>query len=80
MSKEKDTSKKPVVKDKKRASFKKYFRGVVSEVKKVSWPSRKELTNTTMVVLAFIVILSVVVGVIDLGLGELLKLITTRMN
>lgn len=80
MAKEKDTSKKPVVKDKKRSGFKKYFRGVVSELKKVSWPSRKELTNTTMVVLAFIVIFSVVVGIIDLGLGELLKLVTANMN
>ena len=77
MAKVKDTSKKKVVKDKKRSGgVKKYFRGVVSELKKVTWPTRKELANTTMVVLAFILIFSIVVGVIDLGLGKLLELIT----
>ncbi|HHU48328.1 MAG: preprotein translocase subunit SecE [Caldicoprobacterales bacterium] len=76
MAKERDTSKKQVVSEKKRLSIRKYFRGVASEMKKVSWPSRKELMNTTMVVLAFILIFSVVVGIIDLGLGKLLELIT----
>ena len=76
MAKERDTSKKQVVKEKKQSGIKKYFRGVASEMKKVSWPSRKELMNTTMVVLAFILIFSVVVGIIDLGLGKLLELIT----
>jgi len=76
MAKEKEISKKPVVKDKKRPDIKKYFRGVISELKKVTWPSRKELINTTIVVLAFILIFAVVVGIIDLGLGSLLDLIT----
>lgn len=76
MAKERDISKKQVVSEKKRLSIRKYFRGVASEMKKVSWPSRKELMNTTMVVLAFILIFSVVVGIIDLGLGKLLELIT----
>lgn len=75
MAKEKETAKKPVAK-KKRAGIVKYFRGVVSEVKKVSWPSRKELINTTIVVVSFILIFSVIVGLIDLGLGALLELIT----
>ena len=76
MAKERDISNKQVVSEKKRLSIRKYFRGVASEMKKVSWPSRKELMNTTMVVLAFILIFSVVVGIIDLGLGKLLELIT----
>lgn len=75
MAKEKETAKKPVTK-KKRPSIAKYFRGVVSEVKKVSWPSRKELINTTIIVVSFILIFSAIVGLIDLGLGALLELIT----
>ncbi|NLC44553.1 MAG: preprotein translocase subunit SecE [Clostridiales bacterium] len=75
MAKEKETAKKPVTK-KKRPGIVKYFRGVVSEVKKVSWPSRKELINTTIIVVSFILIFSVIVGLIDLGLGTLLELIT----
>ncbi|NLC43286.1 MAG: preprotein translocase subunit SecE [Clostridiales bacterium] len=75
MAKEKETAKKPVTK-KKGTGIVKYFRGVVSEVKKVSWPSRKELINTTIIVVSFILIFSVIVGLIDLGLGALLELIT----
>ncbi|NLB43225.1 MAG: preprotein translocase subunit SecE [Clostridiales bacterium] len=61
---------------KNRPGVVKYFRGVISETKKVSWPSRKELINTTIVVVSFILIFSVIVGLIDLGLGALLELIT----
>ncbi len=75
MAKEKETAKKPVTK-KNRPGVVKYFRGVISETKKVSWPSRKELINTTIVVVSFILIFSVIVGLIDLGLGALLELIT----
>lgn len=32
---------------------KKYFKGVVSELKKVIWPTRKELVNYEIVVLVF---------------------------
>ncbi len=78
MAKKKEkTAKKPAPKkNKNQPGIVKYFRGVVSEVKKVSWPSRKELINTTIVVVSFILIFSVIVGLIDLGLGALLELIT----
>jgi preprotein translocase subunit SecE len=77
MVKEKEATKKPAVKkDVKKPNFRKFFRGVVSELKKVSWPSRKELINSTAVVLVLIVIFAVAVGIVDLGLGKLLELIT----
>lgn len=77
MRKEKETSKKPVPKkESKRNSMQKYFRGVISELKKVTWPTRKELTNSTAVVVVTIVIFAVVIGIIDFGLGSLLELIT----
>ena len=75
MANQKEPSKKPVVK-KNRPNMMKYFRGVVAEMKKVSWPTRKELINTTIIVLTFIVVFSIIVGAIDLGLGKLLELIT----
>jgi len=56
--------------------FVKYFREVVSELKKVSWPSRKELVNATIAAIVVIVIFAIVVGLVDLILGQLLKLIT----
>jgi len=54
----------------------KYFREVVSELKKVSWPSRKELINSTVAAIVFIIVFAIVVGLVDLILGQLLKLIT----
>ncbi len=52
-----------------------YFRGVRAELKKVSWPSRKELINYTIVVLVICTIISLAVWLIDSGLHQILKLI-----
>lgn len=60
----------------RRKKIVKYFRDVVSEVRKVSWPDRKELVNATVAAIIFIVIFAIVVGIVDLILGQLLKLIT----
>lgn len=52
-----------------------FFRGVSREMKKVSWPKRKELTTYTITVLATVIIMAVFFAVIDLGLSELIRLI-----
>ncbi|PQD94151.1 preprotein translocase subunit SecE [Pradoshia eiseniae] len=52
-----------------------FFRGVSREMKKVSWPKRKELTTYTITVIATVVIMSVFFAVVDLGLSELIRLI-----
>ncbi|NLX71602.1 MAG: preprotein translocase subunit SecE [Clostridiales bacterium] len=68
---------KPEAKTKKqKRGIIKYFREVVSELKKVSWPSRKELINSTVAAIVFIIVFAIVVGLVDLILGQLLKLIT----
>ena len=70
---------KAVAKDKKdkakKGRMRKFFREVSSEMKKVSWPSTKELVNYTIVVIAFIVVIAAIVGVIDFFLGKLLEII-----
>ena len=45
------------------------------ELKKVTWPSRKETLGLTWVVLIFVIIISLFLGVSDLGLSKLVKLI-----
>lgn len=76
MAKGKSTAK-PAVKSKKpRRSIVKFFREVVSEVKKVSWPSAKELTNYTIIVVVVILIFAAVIGIVDFGLGQLFTLIS----
>ena len=48
--KEKDKKKRPVPVKKDRPSAAEYIRGVRTEIKKVVWPTRKELTSFTIVV------------------------------
>ncbi len=48
----------------------KFFREVYGELKKVTWPTPKELIAYTATVLAFIVIISVMIGVLDFGFGK----------
>ncbi|WP_163102740.1 preprotein translocase subunit SecE [Peribacillus alkalitolerans] len=52
-----------------------FFRGVVREMKKVSWPKRQELTKYTITVLATVVIMALFFTVVDLGISELIRLI-----
>ena len=54
------------------------IRNSISELKKVTWPTRKDLISYTTVVLIFMVIMAIVVGVLDLGASRLISLIITR--
>ncbi len=47
-----------------------FFREVVSELRKVIWPTRKELLTYTTIVVIFVVIMTTIVGLLDLGLGK----------
>ncbi len=51
-----------------------YFKGVRSEMKKVVWPSRKELINYTGVVILISGIISLIVYLLDIGIHRLLAL------
>ena len=41
------------------------FKSMAAELKKVAWPSKKDLINYSIVVIGFVVVLAVVVGVLD---------------
>jgi preprotein translocase subunit SecE len=51
-----------------------FLNQVRSELTKVSWPTRKEVMASTIVILVLTGFLSVYVGVIDLGLSKLLSI------
>ena len=53
----------------------KFFRETKSEMKKVSWPSKAQLIRNTVVILAFVVIMTVVLSLVDFGFERLLSLI-----
>src|SRR4051812_26497149 len=47
-----------------------FFREVVSELRKVIWPTRKELLTYTTIVIVFVTIMTTIVGFLDLGFGK----------
>ena len=47
-----------------------------SELKRVTWPKLPDVLKTTGVVLVIVAVFLVVVTAVDLGLAELLKLLT----
>lgn len=60
---------------KKRFNLVKTFKDMWAELKKVIWPSRKDLIRQSTVVIVFVLILTVVVGLMDYVLSNLLRLI-----
>ena len=50
-----------------------FFKDVWGEVKKVTWPTKKDLFRTTFAVIIFIAIFTVIVGLMDLGFGTLFR-------
>lgn len=48
----------------------KYFKEVAGEVKKLSWPTKKELINYSLAVLAFVALMAAIMWVLDLGFSS----------
>lgn len=42
-----------------------FIRGIIEELKKVTWPTKKEAINSTIVVLIAVVFCSVLIWVVD---------------
>ena len=51
--------------------IKQFFREVKVETKKVVYPSREELIGSTWVVIVTVMVISLFLGVVDLGLTKL---------
>ena len=51
-----------------------FIKDIISELKRVTCPTGKDLINSSLVVTAFIVVFAVVVGLFDFGFGELVNL------
>ena len=52
-----------------------FFREVAAEFRRVNWPSRAEVTRSTVVVLAVVVILALYLGAVDVGLARIVEVI-----
>lgn len=67
----KDNKKKVVKSD---SNQKKWFKDFKSELKKIIWPSQKQLWENTAVVISMVVIVSVIIFLLDLGFKALNEL------
>ena len=52
-----------------------FLREVKVELKKVTWPSRKQTVGSTVVVIILVTIISFFLGAVDIGLSSLVKLV-----
>ena len=55
-----------------------FLREVRSELKKVSWPSKKELTANTIVVLVSVFFAATMIWIIDGFFAQILKVLLAR--
>lgn len=56
-------------------SFRQYLREVVYELRRVVWPSRKETIGSTSVVLVIVIICGIFLGIVDLILSRLIRVV-----
>ncbi len=86
----KDSKKKPVSSQKKALAAAKtepgklksyinkglqFLREVKVELKKVTWPTRKQTLGSTVVVLILVMIISLFLGVVDIGLSSVIRVV-----
>ena len=57
------------------AAFREYLRRSRVELRQVSWPNWKETRTTSMVVLGFVAVMAILLGVVDLILSSVVRLI-----
>ena len=50
-----------------------FVREVAAEFRKVLWPSRQELINSTVVVITVTVVVSLFLGAVDVGLTRIVE-------
>ena len=61
---------KPQKSEKKKGKLKDAWRGFKSEVKKIVWPSWKQVLKNTFVVLVIVVICAVIIGALDYAFSQ----------
>ena len=52
-----------------------YFKSIAVEMNKVSWMTRRQIINSTIIVGVFALIISIFLFVLDFGLSEFVKVL-----
>ena len=50
-----------------------FFRGVVEELRKAHWPTRREALRLSLLVLIICVVVGAILGALDLGFSKLVR-------
>ncbi len=61
---------KPAKKEKKQGKLKGSWRGFKSELKKVVWPSWKQVLKNTGIVIVIVLVCTIAIGALDLAFNE----------
>ena len=56
----------------KRSRFS-FFADAVAELRKANWPSRRDATRLTMIVIVVCVVVGAILALVDFGFSELMK-------
>jgi len=62
------------------ARIRRYLDESYSELKKVTWPTREQVRNLTVLVLAISGIMGIFISVVDLILTDVLRIIKTTLG
>lgn len=57
------------------ARTRQFLAEVTEEMKKVTWPDRDQIRNATFVIIVFVLIVSAIIWVMDLGVRNLLSMV-----
>ena len=55
--------------------IKSWMRSIKSEVKKIVWPSLKDVVKNTLIVIVMCLLVGVLIWAVDFGLGKLLDVV-----
>ena len=61
------------------ASFRGFLEDAVAEVKKITWPDREQLRQSTLVILGFVALIAVIIGTMDIVLQWLVVTVPSRL-
>lgn len=53
----------------------KFFRDIFAELKKVTWPTRRQAAYLTAVVIATCIVVGIILGTIDYGFSKLVQIL-----
>ena len=54
-----------------------YFKDTRGELRKVTWPTRRQATNLSLIVLAVTVVMAIFLGAVDLLFATIIRLIVS---